>query len=518
MKVTSLSGLLQEIAKERSKTLELECRAPSRNPKINSSRDLFWAALFKSTFCSLSVLHLIDSGSHDDLLFFVRQTNSIFAKPDVRVFRQSSPNIPPISDLTVNWENTVHLNLITHCFVYVVTLGICTRSGAQEMEILKKKSLVVYASPSYRPMDSKGTQETIVYPHIVFPIDNFEEVFECCVLRDSECLCVELTAYDRSGALQGVLFEGVVRYSVLKGAHDVSFQMCSRGSWRFTPMKTVSGMLGGTLGDLYSYKGSPRTFVRMLARRSEGIAEVTIQQEPEATIPPNVPATSISRHYRRLSTTSNISIETDENIRPEELIGKRRLSNISYRSATSSPLHGALFYSGSCALSGSSNFGSRRGSATSQIHQLVTGEGSGKALRRRQFPSTKMGPISGPYRKARSDSDNLNSSPLDRFRPTKNCIEIDSSTFEDEFDDQPLVTSPTIETKVEETVSRQATFGQAWQWFKERRRITSPPIRAAVTYISVPWYLIISGILEAKKTPILTSSFMENLGRDINFP
>lgn len=62
-----------------------------------------------------------------------------------------------------------------------------------------------------------------------------------------------------------------------------------------------------------------------------------------------------------------------------------------------------------------------------------------------------------------------------------------------EFDDQPLVASPTIETKVEETVSRQAAFGQAWQWFKERRRITSPPIRAAVTYISVPWYLIISG-------------------------
>ena len=25
-------------------------------------------------------------------------------------------------------------------------------------------------------MDSKGTQETIVYPHIVFPIDNFDDV------------------------------------------------------------------------------------------------------------------------------------------------------------------------------------------------------------------------------------------------------------------------------------------------------------------------------------------------------
>lgn len=95
--------------------------------------------------------------------------------------------------------------------------------------------------------------------------------------------------------------------------------MCSRGSWRFTPVKTVSGMLSGTLGDLYSYKGSPRAFVRMLARRSEGIAEVTIQQEPEATVLPNVSVTSISHHHRRLSTASNMSIETDENVRPEEV-------------------------------------------------------------------------------------------------------------------------------------------------------------------------------------------------------
>ncbi len=84
--------------------------------------------------------------------------------------------------------------------MYVVTVGVCTRSGAQEIEILKKKSQVsawekctfllyflysndillllqtVFASPSYRPMNSKGTQETIVYPHVVFPIDNFEDV------------------------------------------------------------------------------------------------------------------------------------------------------------------------------------------------------------------------------------------------------------------------------------------------------------------------------------------------------
>ena len=47
------------------------------------------------------------------------------------------------------------------------------------------------------------------------------QVFKDCILRDSECLCVELSAYDQSGALLGVLFEGVARYSVLKRAYDV---------------------------------------------------------------------------------------------------------------------------------------------------------------------------------------------------------------------------------------------------------------------------------------------------------
>ncbi|KAM7539828.1 hypothetical protein Aperf_G00000036941 [Anoplocephala perfoliata] len=393
-----------------------------------------------------------------------------------------------------------------------MTLGICTRSGAQEMEILKKKSSIVYASPSYRPMDSKGTQETIVYPHIVFSIDNFEEVFKDCVLRDSECLCVELTAYDRSGTLQGVLFESVVRYSALKSAHDVD--MCSRGSWRFTPVRAVPGGLKGTVG-VKSYTGdTKRTFVRMLARQNEGIAEVTIQQESEAAAQLNLLNTSISRHRRQLSTASNASSETDENICPEKTNGGRRYSNISYRSATSSPLHTAPLCSGIRPSTGRSSFSSRQGSfvgsTASQIHQLVTGEGSGKALRRRPSASAKMASFGGPYRKARSDSDNLNSSPLERFRPSKNCIEIDSSTFEDEFDDQPLVATPAKEADAEEMAEKQMTFGQAWQWFKERRRVTSPSIRAAVTYISLPWYIIISGVLEAKKTPILTSAFMEN--------
>jgi hypothetical protein len=34
----------------------------------------------------------------------------------------------------------------------------------------------VYASPSRRKMDRKGTEEEITYPNIFFTIDNFEEV------------------------------------------------------------------------------------------------------------------------------------------------------------------------------------------------------------------------------------------------------------------------------------------------------------------------------------------------------
>lgn len=58
-----------------------------------------------------------------------------------------------------------------------------------------------------------------------------------------------------------------------------------------------------------------------------------------------------------------------------------------------------------------------------------------------------------------------------------------------EFDNQPL----TMEVDVDTSMEKQIIFGQAWQWFKERRRITSPPIKTAITYVSLPWYLIISG-------------------------
>ncbi|VDP97196.1 unnamed protein product [Trichobilharzia regenti] len=41
-----------------------------------------------------------------------------------------------------------------------------------------------------------------------------------CILRDSECLNVELTAYDRAGQVYGVCFLGTISYSTLKQFYD----------------------------------------------------------------------------------------------------------------------------------------------------------------------------------------------------------------------------------------------------------------------------------------------------------
>jgi hypothetical protein len=38
----------------------------------------------------------------------------------------------------------------------------------------------VYASPSRRDMESKGTEEKITYPNIYFTVDNFEDVSTLC--------------------------------------------------------------------------------------------------------------------------------------------------------------------------------------------------------------------------------------------------------------------------------------------------------------------------------------------------
>lgn len=167
-----------------------------------------------------------DKTDSDDLLFFVRKRHikgTSRTKPkydtDIEVFRKDSRKLP-IGDPEVDWEETVYLNLVIHQFNYTLTVAICTRTSPKELQVLRRHSQKVYASPSRRKMDTKGESEEITYPHICFMVDNFDEVFQDILVRDGEMVCVELVASDRDGAVQGVIFLGSIRYDALKRVYE----------------------------------------------------------------------------------------------------------------------------------------------------------------------------------------------------------------------------------------------------------------------------------------------------------
>lgn len=140
----------------------------------------YWTDLFVRHFLfQAETEQSIDS---DDLLFFVRKKHVKGSsrhmpkfETDVDVYRKDSRKLP-IGDPDVDWEETVYLNLIIHQFNYTLTLAICTRTSPKELQVLRRHSQRVYASPSRRKMDTKGDGEEMTYPHICFMVDNFDEV------------------------------------------------------------------------------------------------------------------------------------------------------------------------------------------------------------------------------------------------------------------------------------------------------------------------------------------------------
>ncbi|VDO41080.1 unnamed protein product [Onchocerca flexuosa] len=121
----------------------------------------------------------------------------------------------------------------------------------------------VYPSPSKRRMDSKGECEEITYPRIYFAIDDFEEIFNDVVVRDGECVCVELVAKDRSRNCEAVIFLGSIRYEVLKQAYDARASF----SWQWA-QKFISP------------NQRRREFVRMRGPHGKGYAEMAVMRLP----------------------------------------------------------------------------------------------------------------------------------------------------------------------------------------------------------------------------------------------
>ncbi|XP_056638136.1 uncharacterized protein LOC130446095 isoform X1 [Diorhabda sublineata] len=262
---TVLEQLLEEINFQRTKEMRQLLKDESGFVMLQGTT--YWTDLFVRHF-----LFQNDSTMDcDDLLFFVRKKH-VKGSPrylpkfetEVDVFRKDSRKLP-IGDPDIDWEETVYLNLIIHQFEYTLTLAICTRTSPKELQVLKRHSQKVYASPSRRRMDTKGEVEEITYPHICFMVDNFDEVFHDILVRDGEMVCVELLAADRAGSIQGVIFLGSIRYDALKKVYDA--RQSSLGT------KMAQRMTFG----LFSSSAAQRCeFVRMKGPQGKGHAEMAV--------------------------------------------------------------------------------------------------------------------------------------------------------------------------------------------------------------------------------------------------
>ncbi|ALC40524.1 CG9646 [Drosophila busckii] len=265
---TPLQQLLEDINFQRTKEMRQLLKDDGGFVVLQGTT--YWTDLFVRHFLfQTEPVHSIDS---DDLLFFVRKKHvksSSRHMPKyeaIEVFRKDSRKLP-IGDPDVDWEETVYLNMVIHQFDYTLTLAICTRTSPKELQVLRRHSQRVYASPSRRKMDTKGEGEEITYPHICFMVDNFDEVFSDILVRDGEMVCVELVANDKDGAVQGVIFLGSIRYDALKKVYDARQSSLSS--------KVAQRMSFG----LFSSGAGVQTrceFVRMKGPQGKGHAEMAV--------------------------------------------------------------------------------------------------------------------------------------------------------------------------------------------------------------------------------------------------
>ncbi|KAL1442479.1 hypothetical protein MTO96_030785 [Rhipicephalus appendiculatus] len=202
---SALSSVFAEISQLR--TREATDITPSGFVVVTSAS--FWMDIFIRHFLCAE-----GSDQHDDLVFFVKKTACKASRryvprleTTVQVFRRNSKKLP-IADLDLHWEETVYLNLIVQQLEYTLTAAACLRTGNQHLQVLRRRSQRVYASPTRHSMEDKGDTEEVAYPDIFFAVDNYEEAFQGLNLRPGELLCVELCARCRDSPQAALLFLG----------------------------------------------------------------------------------------------------------------------------------------------------------------------------------------------------------------------------------------------------------------------------------------------------------------------
>ncbi|KAJ1841804.1 hypothetical protein LPJ73_005998 [Coemansia sp. RSA 2703] len=175
---------------------------------VDDSDDPRWNTLFMQYFVES------EDSNHDDMLFFVRQTDDLSDVPNggrnsseeqdpVFVLRKQTPPsiLPPIAEV-IMWKETFLLNLIVQ-MPCKLTVAVCRRrskQGSQRggMSVVRKHvSKRVYALPNKSRMDrpkDNVTPPECSWPYIYYVIDDYEDMFEDMFIKKGEYLCVELSA------------------------------------------------------------------------------------------------------------------------------------------------------------------------------------------------------------------------------------------------------------------------------------------------------------------------------------
>eukprot|EP00045_Choanoeca_perplexa_P007358 m.66166 g.66166 ORF g.66166 m.66166 type:complete len:444 (+) comp14042_c0_seq1:101-1432(+) len=218
--------LLTTIHKLRATSSELG----SAEFQPSSKREGAFAELFDVAF--------VKSHHGDDLLFYVpadepegnRARSTSIGKAAstktqsnrLKVYRKGAAKpLPVLRDLGISWEQTVCLNTIMQHVTYTLTVALCSTSAAGRLKPLKFWSKQLYASPSYRAMDSKSTGDVITYPDLYFTVDSFDEAFDECELGPKLTFSLELMA--QLGPRQTVLINGSVSHSGEQGGLVTEF-------------------------------------------------------------------------------------------------------------------------------------------------------------------------------------------------------------------------------------------------------------------------------------------------------
>eukprot|EP00123_Amoebidium_parasiticum_P000084 comp10216_c0_seq1/m.5035 comp10216_c0_seq1/g.5035 ORF comp10216_c0_seq1/g.5035 comp10216_c0_seq1/m.5035 type:complete len:342 (-) comp10216_c0_seq1:159-1184(-) len=218
--------LILRQAKAKAESQEAEENGFVRVPSVDLS---FWVDVYRLLF--------VDNfdDTHDDLLFFVRASREQNEEP-IFVARHSSSRLPDLGDVSVNWEETVYLNMVLHCFTYLVTVVVGRRPlMGGSMQHLYKTHKRVFPSPSRTRMDTdKATITEITYPHVFFPIEDFEDCFKDVVCQEGETVCVEMVASSPLG--RTAIFQGSVPYTALLQAYHT--KKTNNKQWEIPFMRT----------------------------------------------------------------------------------------------------------------------------------------------------------------------------------------------------------------------------------------------------------------------------------------